>query len=239
MHATKKLMIAGMISLLLISVLAVAASAAMRGAGGSGGGGGGGSSGGGGGSLAGSGGRGSAGGFRTIIPKLTPEAVTLFTYEGITVLFNNGKYPVKIGLISIDKADFSVGPVTETLYLNKPVVYDLNKDGKGDVSFALLKTGHNVVTIEMVLAFTPAGTPAVSAPSAPSSPLAEPETGKAVAAVPAVSAPTAPSDFVEVTKDATSVGGWSVSNKAISAVLLAIAGIVIFKFWRRQRAPKQ
>ena len=67
-------------------------------------------------------------------------------------MIGNLKYSSKIGVISPDKAVLTLGSVTETLLLGKPVALDITKDGTADVLVTLAKTGHNVITFEIVLA---------------------------------------------------------------------------------------
>ena len=212
--------------------------AAMRG---SGGGGDGGGAGGGGAGGAGGGGGGPSGQRTGPAVKLftvtsSPQVVSLFSYDIASFVIGNLKYSSKIGVISPDKAVLTLGSVTETLLLGKPVALDITKDGTADVLVTLAKTGHNVITFEIVLASGVAPVVVAAAVPVPSS-----VSGAAVAAPSSAGAgveagvPVAGSvdDFVQVEKQTTSVGGFSFSNKIISGALLLVVAFVIFKFWKR------
>lgn len=212
---------------------------AMRGSGGSGGdGGGGGGAGGAGGA---GGGGGGPGGVRTgpanklILVSSVPVVVSLFSYDVADFVIDNLKYRAKLGVISPDKAVLTLGSVTESLPVGKPVALDVNKDTKMDVLVTLSKTSHNVATFEIVLAsaVSPvAVAAAVPVPSVSGAAVAEAgSAGEAAAVAPAAGG--SGDDFVQVEKQTTSVGGFSFSNKIISGALLLVVAFVIFKFWKR------
>lgn len=213
---------------------------AMRGSGGGGDGGGGGGGGAGGG-AGGGGGGGSPSGQRTgpanklITLSSVPVIVSLFSYDIADFVINNLKYRAKLGVISPDKAVLTLGSVTESLPVGKPVAFDVNKDTKMDVLVTLSKTSHNVATFEIVLASgVAASVIAAAVPSSvPSvSGAAVAEAGSAGEAAVAAAGGSG-DDFVQVEKQTTSVGGFSFSNKIISGALLLVVAFVIFKFWKR------
>ncbi len=212
---------------------------AMRGSGG--GGDGGGAGGGGAGGGAGGGGGGGPGGVRTgpanklITISSVPVVVSLFSYDIVDFVINNLKYRAKLGVISPDKAVLTLGSVTESLLVGKPVALDVNKDTKADVLVTLSKTSHNVATFEIVLASAVSPVAVAAAVPVPSvSGAAVAEAGSAGTVVgEAVAAGGSGDDFVQVEKQTTSVGGFSFSNKIISGALLLVVAFVIFKFWKR------
>ena len=209
----------------------------MRGSGGSGSGGGGG---GGGGGAAGGGAGGGGAAVRTsptvkiITVTAAPQSVTIFTYDQTQFIVGTLKYDSKTGIISPDMVVFTIGSVTENLLLGKQTAFDITKDGRPDVLVTLLKTGHNAISLEVVLA-SAVPAPAVAA-QLPSVSPSVPTSGVVAASAPEASPPTG--DFVQVDRQTTAVGGFTFSNKIISGALLLIVGFVIVRFWRRENKPK-
>ncbi len=214
-------------ALLIALLLAPSAFAALRG--GSSGGGGDGSAGGGG--STGGGGRG--GGFVLITPTTTGEIVKLTDYTTALIKFNGGSYTFVMVTAFRDAVDITVANKQYHILVGKSETIDINNDGKRDIRISLVSVIHNLATFVVKLEQT---TPPVSAPS-PAQKFAEPLPTADAVAVPeaAPSAALDAGDFVQVTRESTQLGGMSINNKLISAALLLIAGILIFKIWRRSR----